>query len=135
MRFRQVLTIRAFTLKEIWNGVGAETIDAHIQPEARDVHHFLLYLGVIKIQVRLAGIKTVPVILSRLFIPRPIGRLGIEKDNTGVLIFLIGIAPYVIISVWRVAIGARGFEPGMLVGGVIQHEVRNDANISIVCFL
>src|SRR5687768_5876031 len=100
MCFGQILAVGTFAFKKIRHGVRAETVNAQVQPEARDIDHFLLYFRVIKIQIWLAGIKAMPVILSCFFIPGPIGWLGVNKDNTRVLIFLIGITPHVIISVW-----------------------------------
>jgi hypothetical protein len=110
VRLWQVFAIRPFAFEEIWNRVGAKAVNAQVQPEARHVEHFLLHFGIIKIQIRLAGIKSMPVILACLFIPCPVGWLGFQKDDARVFVDLIGIAPDVIIAIGRVPVGARSLE-------------------------
>src|SRR6266540_3902222 len=129
VRFRQVLTVGTFALKKIGDCVGAETVYAQLKPEPRDVEHFLLYSGIIVVQIWLTGVETMPEILTCLLIPCPIRGFCIEKDNTRVLVFLIGVAPDVVISKGGITICARGLKPGMLIGCVIQHQVHNDAEI------
>jgi hypothetical protein len=45
VRLGQVLAVGSFALEQVRHGICPETIDAHIQPEAGDIVHFLLNLG------------------------------------------------------------------------------------------
>ena len=56
-------------------------------------------------------------------IPGPVGFFGIQEDDACLRIFLIGVAPDVVIAIGRIAVCAGSLEPGMLVGGVVEHQV------------
>ena len=49
VRFRQVFAVRAFALEEVRDGVKAEGIDAHVEPEVGYVFHGLTNVGVIEV--------------------------------------------------------------------------------------
>src|SRR5919108_3536090 len=120
MGFRKVLAVGALALEEIRHSIGAEAIDAQLKPEAGNLDHFVLYRGIVVIQVWLAGVKAVPVILTCHFVPAPIGWLRVEKDDARFFVLLVRIAPYVVVAIRRAPGGARGLEPRMLIGRVIQ---------------
>ena len=61
----QVLAVRAVALVEVRHRVEAEAVDAEVEPEAQDVEHRLLHLGVVVVQVGLVREEAVPVVLRR----------------------------------------------------------------------
>src|SRR5687767_12228438 len=104
MCFGEVLAVGSLTLEQIRYCVGAESVNAHVEPEAGDLEHLSLHGWIIIIQIRLTGIETVPVILASLFIPGPVGGLAIHKNNTRIFIFLVGITPNIIITIGGVPV-------------------------------
>src|SRR5439155_23569777 len=101
--------------EEIRNGIQAQTVDALIEPEAQDLDHFLLHGQVVEVQVWLVAEKTMPVVLARLRVPRPVGRLSVSEDNARVSIPLIRVAPDVVLTKRRRRIRAGGLKPRVLV--------------------
>ena len=87
----------------------------------------------IVIQIRLVGKESVPEIRLGHGIPRPVGFFGVGEDDAGVLIFLIGVAPHVVIA-FRRPLGrlAGALKPGMLIGGVIHHQLDHDLQPALV---
>ncbi len=128
----QVFAVGAFTLEEVRYGIGAEPVDAKLEPEPRDLHHLFLDLGIVVIQIGLAGIEPVPEVLTCHFVPGPVGWLCVEKNDARFFVFLVRVAPDVIVSVGGMVIGAGVLKPRMLVGGVIEHKVHDDADAARV---
>ena len=62
VRLGQVLAVRALALVEVGHGVEAEAVEPEVEPEAEDVEHRLLHLGVVVVQVGLVGEEAVPVV-------------------------------------------------------------------------
>ncbi len=126
MRFWQILTVGSFPFKQVGDGIRPEAVQPHIQPEFHHPEHFLLHLRVVIIQIRLRGIKSVPVILLALLIPGPIRVLRIQEDDPGLFVQLVGVAPDIIIPVRRVLALPRLLKPFMLVRSVIHDQVDNN---------
>ena len=125
---RQVLVDRAFALDQIRHRVEAQAIDTQIEPEVHDVGDSAKHPWAIEIEIRLVRIETMPVIGLRLRIPGPVRLLGVQKNDAGIEEFLIGIAPDVIVAPRRARRGApRALEPGVLVRGVVDHQLGDDA--------
>ena len=61
MRLGQVLAVGAFALVEVGHGVGAEAVDAEVEPVVHGVEHRLLHLGVVVVEVGLVREEAVPV--------------------------------------------------------------------------
>ncbi len=79
------------------------------------------------VQIRLVGEEAVPIVLLRDRIPRPVGGFGVGKNDSGFRKLPVVVVP----DVKRALAGAgrcaaRGLEPGMLVGGVIDHQLGDD---------
>ena len=55
-----------------------------------------------------------------------------SEDDAGVLVVLVGVAPDVVVAVGRVGVAARLLEPRVLVGGVVDHQVGDDAHAAAV---
>ena len=125
MDLGQVLATGALALEEIWDGIQAQTVDALIEPEAQDLDHFLLHSQVVEVQVWLVAEETMPVVLARLRVPRPIGRLGVSEDDARVSVPLIRVAPNVVLAKRRRRIGAGGLKPRVLVGRVVHDQLGN----------
>src|SRR5258708_5001117 len=126
MGLGQVFAVRSLALKQVGYGVEAQTVDPHGEPKIHYIEHRLAHGWVIKIQIRLMTIKTVPVICLRQRIPSPIGKLKILKDDARIRIFICRIAPYIEVAFatsWRSP--ARALEPRMLVRSMIKNEFRN----------
>src|SRR3989304_5696679 len=98
MRLRQVLAIGALALEQIRDRVSSETIYTQLKPETHHLDYLLLNFGGVVIQVRLAGVETVPVELARHFVPRPVGRLCIDKDDPRIFVPLVCVAPDIVIA-------------------------------------
>ena len=124
----QVLAVGALALDEIGDRVAAEAVEPLVHPEAHDVEQLAADLGVVEVEVRLVVEEAVPVVGLRHRIPRPVGALGVEEDDAGVPVALVGVAPDVVVAVGRVGRAAGGLEPRMLVRGVVDHEIGDDAH-------
>src|SRR3546814_7026028 len=61
-------------------------------------------------------------------IPRPVRRLGVEKDDAGFRVLFVRVAPDIVVPMtgagWRVS---RALEPRVLIRSVVHHEFRYDA--------
>ena len=64
VRLGEVLAVRPVALVEIRHGVEAEAVDAEVEPEAQDVEHRLLHLGVVVVEVGLVREEAVPEVLA-----------------------------------------------------------------------
>jgi hypothetical protein len=107
-------------------GVDAEPGDTHLQPEA---HHFLDLVadrGVTPVQVRLEVVEAVVVPLAgRVVVAPGFGLLAGKHDALPTVRWFL-FAPDVPVAVGRRRAGAGGLEPGVLVGGVVDHQVDDD---------
>jgi hypothetical protein len=78
-------------------------------------------------------IEPVPEIGLTDRVPGPVRRLRIEEDDPRLLIALVGVRPDVEIARGRARLCATGpLEPGMLIRGMIDDELGNDAQPSVV---
>ena len=89
--------------------------------------------GIVEVQVRLVRIEAVPVVGLGDRVPGPVRLLRIGEDDAGVLVFLVGVAPHIEVACRRARLGTTGaLEPAMLVGGVVDHQLGDDADAAIV---
>ncbi len=132
----QVLAVGALALEQVGDGVEPQAVDAAIEPEVHGLQHGLLDLWALEVQVGLVRVEAVPVIRSSGVVPGPVGDLEVLEDDPGVLVALVGVAPYVEFA--RRASGAspaRSLEPRMLVGRVIADQLVDDADPAPVSVL
>ena len=129
---RQVLAVRAFTLVEIRHRVEPEAVDAEVEPEAEDVQHRLLHLGVVVVQVGLVAEEAVPVVLPAHRIERPVGGFGVDEDDARVGIRLVGVRPHVPVAARAVRIGARLLEPRVVGRRVVHDEIGDHAHPALM---
>ena len=125
-RFSQFVPV---ALDEVRHGVEPERVHAQLRPEAQRVEHLPEHLRVLEVEVRLVAEEPVPVVLLRLRIPGPVRLLGVGEDDAGVPVLLVGVAPDVERALRRAGRrAARALEPGVLVGGVVHHELDEHAD-------
>jgi hypothetical protein len=112
--------------------VDTEAVDAPVEPEAQDVVELLAHLRVVPVQVGLLGVEQVQVPLAGRAVglghPRPGG--AAEHAAPGVRGQLAVLAASVAEQVPGALGGARAggqrlLEPGVLVGGVVGHQVHD----------
>ena len=106
VRLGHVFAVGAVALDQIWDGVQAQGIDTHIEPEAHGLEYFFHHPRVVEVQVRLMREEAVPVVLLGGFIPGPVGLFGVGEDDASVLVELVGVAPDIHIALRRT--GRRG---------------------------
>ena len=135
VRFRQVLTMRAFALVKIRHGVQPQPVHTHAQPEIHHLDDCLADQAVIVIQVRLVMVEAVPVISIGHGVPRPVRALEVLEDDARLLVLLRRVAPDVEVAPMVARGGpARALEPGMLVRGMVQDQLRDHAQAPAVRF-
>ena len=90
-------------------------------------------LRIVVVEVRLVVVEPMPEILLGDRVPGPVRRLGVDEDDPGFLVALIGIAPDVEVAMRRAGLGlARPLEPRVLVGGVVDHQLGDHAQAALV---
>ena len=77
--------------------------------------------------------KAVPVVLLRHGVPGPVGSLKVLKNDPDILILGGVVGPDVKFPLGR-AFGcfAGPLKPRVLVGGVVDHQLNNDFQVSVV---
>ncbi|MCY1545185.1 hypothetical protein D9M68_811140 [compost metagenome] len=128
MRGGQVLAVSALFLEQVRDGVCAETVDPLIQPEPDDVEKSVDDLRVLKVQVGLVAEEPVPEELPPDGVEGPVGFFGVHKNDAGILVLLVGIAPDVEVAERSVRVLAGLLEPRVLVRGVVQRQVDDHAD-------
>ena len=123
MGLLEVLAVGAGTLVEVGDRVETEPVDAHVEPERQRLEHRLVDLGVVEVQVRLVAVEAVPEVLLADRVPRPVRRLGVDEDDAGVLVELVGVGPDVEVAVGPLGILPAGLEPRVRVRRVVHDEV------------
>ena len=132
VRLGEVLAVGALPLVEVGHGVEAEAVEAEVEPEAKDVEHRLLDLGLLVVEVGLVGEEAMPVVGAGRLVPGPVGRLGVEEDDPGVAVAVVRVRPDVPVALGRVAAGAGLLEPRVVGGGVVHDEVGDHADAALV---
>jgi len=132
VRLLEVLAVGALPFVQVGDGVQPEPVDAQVQPEPQHLEHGVLDLRVLVVQVRLVGEEPVPVVLAADLIEGPVGLLGVDEDDPGVGVAVIGVGPDVEVAERALGVGPRGLEPGMLVAGVVHDQVGDDPDAALV---
>ncbi len=117
-RLWQILTGGSFALIQIRHSIQSKPINPHIQPEEHDLLHLGPHLRVVEVQIGLVAKETMPIVLLRLGVPRPVRLFSIGKYDADIFVLIVRLAPHV--PVVLVGFGvARLLKPGVLVGGVV----------------
>ncbi len=131
MRLRQILAVCSLTLKEVRDCIEPHSIDTHIQPELHNTKELLLHFGILEVQIRLMGIKTMPVIGSGNRIPGPVAVLEILKDNSRILILLGAVVPDIEIPLRGSSRRPAGpLKPCVLITGMIDYQLGYHLDIA-----
>ena len=124
MGLGQVLVVGALALDQVGHRVEPQPVDAEVEPETHDLEHFLQHGRVVEVQVRLVRVEAVPVIRPGHRVPGPVAGLGVEEDDPRAGVGLVGVRPDVEVALRAAGRGAAGaLEPGVLVGGVVDHQL------------
>ena len=110
--------------------VGAEAVDAAVQPEAQHVVHRLDDRGLVPVEVGLLGQEGVQVPLLGGRVPRPRGAAAEGRRPVVGRMLRRAVAPAVPVALGRFARRAALDEPRVLVGGVVGHPVQEDADVA-----
>ena len=133
--FRQVLTVGAFLLVKVGNRVQPQSVHSHLEPEIEGIEYGLVDLGILKVQIRLVGVKTVPVIGLGNRVPCPVAGFKILENDAGFGVFCRCVAPDIEVSPRTAGFGPAGaLKPGMLIGGVIDHQFRDHFQLPLMRF-
>ena len=135
VRLGQVLARRAVALVQVGHGVEPEPVEPEVEPEAHEVDHGVGDFGVVVVEIGLMVVEAVPVVLLARVVPRPVGSLDVGEHDAGVRPFLVVVVPDVPIGLGVVSRRARLDEPGVLVAGVVHHEVGDDPDAAAVGIL
>ena len=126
---REVLAIRTIALVQVWHRVQSHAIHTHSEPKVDDGQQAAPDIGALKIQIRLVMIKPVPVILARNRIPSPVGAFEIFEYDARFFVFIRCVVPYIELARRTSRPRSSGaLEPGMLVRGVVEHQLRYHPN-------
>src|SRR5215207_6171149 len=93
MGFRQILAVAAVALDQVGDGVEAEPVDSHLEPEVDDLEDGLADGWVVVVKVRLVRVEAVPEISTGERIPGPIRLLEVFENDARVLVLLGRVAP------------------------------------------
>ena len=79
--------------------------------------------------------EAVPVVRLGDVVPAPVRLLGVGEDDPDALVFLVRVAPDVEVALGRSGGRAAGrLEPRVLIGGVVDDELGDDADAAAVRF-
>src|SRR6476646_6122795 len=98
MGLGQVLTVGTLKLIQIRNSIQPETIHAQIKPKIHGGKHGFSHLWIFPVEVRLVGIKTMPIIRTSDWVPGPVGSFKILEDNARVTVLVWRVTPDIKIS-------------------------------------
>ena len=73
-----------------------------------------------------------PIVLSAYLVIGPVRGFGVDKNNAGILVVLVAVSPNVKIPVFALGILAGSFEPRVLVRGVVDYNIDQDADAALV---
>ena len=107
---REVLAVGARTLVEVGHRVEPEAVHAHVDPERIASRIASCTAGVVEVEVGLVGEEPVPEVLLADRVPGPVRRLGVDEDDPGLLVELVGVGPDVEVAVR--ALGVLAATPG-----------------------
>jgi hypothetical protein len=128
---RPVLGVGADRLDHELQRVDPEPGDAEFQPESEDLVHLVQDVRVGDVQIGHEVEVPVHVPLACGFVIGP-GALLLAGKRYFAGLFLLGVAPAVVVPVPRAAVAARLLEPGMLAARMAEHEVDQHPDAEVV---
>ncbi|OGP14900.1 MAG: hypothetical protein A2053_06325 [Deltaproteobacteria bacterium GWA2_50_8] len=118
--------------EKVTEHIQPKAIHAAVQPKANHVQAGLAYLGVAPVQVWLLWVKHVVIILATFCIPFPAWCAKNRFPVIGQAAIGFGIPPDVPIGIWIVFALARLLKPQMLIGGVVEHQVKDHPDTALM---
>ncbi len=111
---------------EMVDRVHPESVDAAVEPESQHVAHGFLDLRIAPIEVRLLlQVRVIVVLAGRLVeSPSRAAELALPVVWRGAV--RLRVSPDIPVPLWMELRGATILEPGMLIGGVVRHEIQDD---------
>jgi hypothetical protein len=129
----QVLAAGALAFKEVGHRVEPQPVHTHFEPEVDCGSHSLAHFGAVEIEVRLVGIKAMPVVGLGDRIPGPVRSLEILEDDSCLLVLVGRLAPDVEITRAGSGLGPAGsLEPGVLIRRMVQDQLSDDTQVAAV---
>src|SRR4029077_16931955 len=134
----QILAAGVFSLVKVRDSVKTKSVYAQPQPEIANFLHGIMYRRVIKVQIRLMRVEAMPIIGFRDRVPRPVRGFEVFKNDSRILVFFGRVAPHIEVFVSKIVAGDAGggysptrlLKPRILIGSVIDDQLRNDPQIS-----
>ena len=117
-------------LDQVPDHVDPETVDAFAKPEAHHVIDGPAHRRIAPVQIRLLGKESVIIILPRRGVVLPGAAAEFRQPVARRPAVRRRIAPDVPVALWIVARTPAFDEPGMLIGGMVGHEIEDDSEPS-----
>ena len=126
VRLGQVLAVRSFALDQVRNGVEPESVHAEIEPEPHRPEHRHEHARIVEVEIRLVRIEPMPKICSGHRIEAPVRFFRVGEDDPRVGVAAVVVGPDIEPAPGGSRLGAaRALEPGVLVGRVVDNELRD----------
>ena len=110
------------------NDIHTETTNTFINPEVHHLVNSLAQFFIFPVEIRLFLAEKVEIVLTRLFIVFPGGS---TKDRLQIIRL---IPPDIVVSLRTVRIFTGLDKPSMFIRGMIDHQVHDDTNVTLLSF-
>jgi hypothetical protein len=112
--------------------IHPKPVDAPVKPESQHFAHGLLHFWIAPIEVRLLLQVRVVVVLAGRFVecPSRTAKLALPVVRRGTV--RLRVSPDIPVPLSIEPRGAALLKPGMLTGGVVRHEIKNDLEAACV---
>jgi len=121
-----------FALDHEGNGIHAEARDPELQPEAHDLADLGLHRRIGGVEVGLKVVEAMEVVLARDLIVAPGRLLHAREHHALVVVFRQLLRPEIVVAILGFGALARILEPGMLIGGVVDDQIDQDAHAELM---
>ena len=118
-------------LSQVIDHVQAKAAHAPVRPPADHVVQLPAQLGVLPVQIRLGWRELQEIVLTKLRNIGPGGAAETRPHIVGRLVRGAG-APDIVVIIGALRAGFCREEPGMPVGGMVEHQVHEDADASLI---
>ena len=114
------------------HGVHAEAGDAELDPEPHDLEDLGLHMRVRSVEVGLEIVEAMEVPGAGFLVARPGRFLHAGKHHAGVGVGRPLVGPDIPVAIGRILVAPRLAKPGMLVRGVVDDEIDDDADAALL---
>ena len=111
---------------EMVDCIHPKPVDAPVEPESQHLAHCLLHIGIASIEVRLLLQVRMVIVLAGHLVESPsrTAEFALPVVRRGTV--RLRVSPDIPIPLWMEPRGSTLLEPGMLIGGVVGHEIQDD---------